>query len=233
MKPATIMIVGIVMLAVVFVSEFYVTAVVFLLSCLTLVLILAGTLIPVQSRVYQLVFPAAEPGSFLPEWPCLESIKLNPYQDQNLRFRIQTKGYRLLGIVGIAALYVMQLVLSKHGNPFRPYGQIAESGSYVLFFVLMFVSFIPVSLAGSWLFERIRLASSNVAIGSFDPGTGGYTFCDQHGARHGGTRKPMPPKPHDNVCVVFYGAKKPESSTSSAGLLFHRLHVEAAYTATR
>jgi hypothetical protein len=229
MKPVAMMIAGLVGLVMAFMVQTYVATVLFLLSCFTLLLVLAGTLVPVQSRMDGLVFPAAEPGSFIPEWPCLESKKLDPYQDQSLRFRIETKGFGLLGMIGIAALYFIQLVVSRRGNPFRPYREAGQSGEYVLFFVLLFLCFVPVTIAVSWFFERIRLVSSGIAIGSFDPHTGGYTFCDQHGARHGGTRKPMPPRPDDNICVVFYGRKNPESNTSSAGLWFHRLQLQAVY----
>jgi hypothetical protein len=226
------MIAGIVGLAMAFMVQTYVATLLFLLSCFTLLLVLAGTLVPVQSRIYGLVFPAAEPDSFIPEWPCLESKKLDPYRDQSIRFRIETKGFGFLGMIGIVALCLMQLVVSKRGNPFRPYREAGQSGEYVVFFVLLFLSFIPVTIAMTWFFERIRLASSGIAIGSFDPRTGGYTFCDQHGARHGGTRKPIPPRPDDNICVVFYGRKNPESNTSSAGLMFHRLHLQASHAGT-
>ena len=226
MKPATTMLVGVVALAAVFLAEIYVAAIVFLASCAILVLILAGTLIPIRLHACRLVIPAAGPGSFIPEWPCLENTNLDPYRDQDLRFHIEATGFRVLGVIGIGALYLIQLVTIRHGNPFRPYREVGESGDYVLFYVLAFASMVPVGMAASWLFERIRLARSSMAVGSFDPQTGGYTFCDQHGSRHGGTRKPITKKPHDNICVVFYAPNNPESNISSAGLWFHRLRLQ-------
>lgn len=228
MKPALIMLVGAVLLVAIFLAEIYVAALVFVLSCITVLLILAGTLVPVHSLSGQVTFPAAEPGSFIPQWPCLENTKLYPYRDQQVRFHVEARGFGLLGIIGVVALCVISLVLSLHGNPFRAYRAVGESGEYVLFFVMVFASFIPVGIAGTWLMERFRLASSRIALGSLDPLSGGYTFCDQHGARHGGTKKPIPPRPNDNICVVFYKPSNPEINTSSAGLMFHRLRLEAA-----
>ncbi|HEY6273668.1 MAG TPA: hypothetical protein VIX19_16935 [Terriglobales bacterium] len=227
MKPTLIMLIGAILLVAVFLAEIYVAALVFVLSCATVLLILAGTLIPAHSRTGHLALPAAEPGSFNPVWPCLENTKLDPYRDQHVRFRIEAKGFGLLGIVGIVAFVVITLVLSLHGNPFRPYREVGQSGEYVLFYVVTFASFVPAGIAGSWFLESIRLASSTAAFGSLDPHSGGYTFCDRYGARHGGTKKPMPPRPNDNICVVFYDPTNPGINTSSTGLMFHRLRLEA------
>jgi hypothetical protein len=202
-----------------------VAAIVFLLSCLTLLLILVGTLIPVPSQSFGMRFPAAEPGSQASVWPCLENVRLDPSRDQAIECRIETRGYGLLGAVGIGALFVMALVWTKHGNPFRPYVAVGETGDYVLFYFLTFVSFIPLSMAGAWFFERKLLASSRLALGSLDPRAGAYSFCDQAGVHYGGTKKPMPPKPQDNICIVFYSPRNSEVSTSSAGMMFHRLQI--------
>jgi len=226
MKPAITMLVGLFLLVVLFAAEFYIAAIVFLLGCLTLILILAGTLISPQSRVYSLAIPAAEPGSFLPEWPCLEGTRIDPHQYQRFQFHIEARGFGLLAVIGIGALYVMKLVIEKHGNPFRPYHEVAATGDYILFFVLAFVSMVPVAIAGSWFLERIRLVQSKTTIGSFDPLTGGYAFCDHHGSRFGGTRKPTQRKPEDNICVVFYAPRNSAANTSSSGLLFHRLRLQ-------
>ena len=96
MRPALIMLVGAVLLVAVFLAEIYVAAIVFVLSCLTVILILAGTVVPMHSRSGQLAFSAAEPGSFIPEWPCLEDTKLDPYRDQHLRFHIEARGFGCL-----------------------------------------------------------------------------------------------------------------------------------------
>jgi hypothetical protein len=205
----------------------YITGIVFLLGCLTLILILGGTLFSTQSRVYSLAFPASEPESFIPEWPCLEGTKIDPHQHSRFQFRIEAQGFGLLTVIGIAALYVIKLVIEKHGNPFLPYHGVLESKEYVLFFVLAFASVIPVAIAGSWFFERIRLAQPRVTIGSFDPLTGGYTFCDHHGSQFGGTRKLRHRWPEDNICVVFYAPRNSAANTSSSSLLFHRLRLQA------
>jgi hypothetical protein len=226
MKPAMIMLAGLGLMVVVFAAEFYVATIVFLLGGLTLLLILGGTMIPAHSRVSRLAFPAAEPGSFIPEWPCLEGTKIDPHRYQLFEFRIEVRGIGLVAMIGIATLYAMKLVIEKRGNPFLAYHEVGRSGDYVLFYVLAFASIVPVTIAAMWFFERTRLARSKVTIGSLDPLTGGYTFRDQHGAQFGGTRKPVSPKPQDNICVVFYGPKNPDTNTSSAGLLFHRLRIQ-------
>jgi len=233
MKPAMTMLVGVGLLVLIFAAEVYIAGIVFLLGCLTLILILGGTLFSAQSRVYSLAFPASEPGSFIPEWPCLEGTKIDPHQHQRFQFRIEAQGFGLLAMIGIAALYVIKLVIEKHGNPFLPYHGSLESKEYTLFFVLAFAGIIPVSIAGSWFFERIRLVQSRATIGSLDPLTGGYTFCDHHGSQFGGTRKPRQRKPEDNICVVFYAPKNSAANTSSAGLLFHRLRLQPSIDAAR
>jgi hypothetical protein len=225
MKPATIFIVGSVLVVAIFAAEMYVAAIVFLLCCVTLLLILAGTLISVPSQTFGMRFPAAEPISQASQWPCLENVRLDPSREQAIEWRIETRGYGLLGAVGIGALCVMALVWTKHGNPFRPYLAVGETGDYVLFYFLAFVSFIPLSMAGAWFFERKLLASSRLTLGTLDPRAGAYSFCDQAGVHYGGTKKPMPPKPQDNICIVFYAPRNPEVSTSSAGMMFHRLRL--------
>jgi hypothetical protein len=226
MKPAMIMLAGAVGLVVVFFAEFYLAAIVFLLACLILLMILTGTLIRVHSRVYHLVVSSAESESIMLQEPCLEGTKIYLDQCRPLKFRIKERGFFLLSMIGIAALYAMKLVVENHGNPFLAYRQPGESGDYLLSYILAFVGFIPVSIVGSWFRERTRLAWSRITIGSFNPYTGGYTFYDQLGSRFGGTRKPISPKPKDNVCVVFYAPKNPDANTSSTGLLFHQLQLQ-------
>jgi len=228
MKPVTILIVGAVTTLAVFAAESYVATIVFLLSCLTLFLVLAGTLVPVHSRTGRLVLPAADPAISSPQWPCLESQKFDPRQEHRIEFGIETKGFGLLAAIGSAALWFIGLVLAKHGNPLRPYPAVGETGEYLIFFVLVFVLFVPLSMAAGWFFERRLLASSMLAVGGLDPNTGAYTFCDQHGTHYGGTKKPVPPRPQDNICVVFYSPKNPDANRSSAGLMFHRLRLLAA-----
>lgn len=223
MKPAKIMLVGAIGLVLVFFTEFYFAAIVFLLACLTLFLILVGTLIRVHSRVYRLVLPPAESESIMLQEPCLEGTKIYLSPCRLFEFRIEEQGFFLLTMIGIAALYAMKLVVENHGNPFRADWQPWESGNYLLFWIVVFAGVIPVSIVVLWFRERTRLAWSRITIGNLNPHTGGYTFYDQLGSRFGGTRKPMSYRRKDNVCVVFYTPKNPDANTSSAGLLFHQL----------
>jgi hypothetical protein len=94
--------------------------------------------------------------------------------------------------------------------------------------VLAFVIFIPLGIAAHWFRERRRLAWSTLAMGSLDPHTGDYTFCDLHGAHYGDKKKPIPPKPEDNICVVFYSPKNPDANTSSTQLSFHRWRLQSS-----
>jgi len=89
MKPVTILIVGAVMTLAVFAAGLYVATIVFLLSCLTLFLLLAGTLTPVHLRNGRLVLLAADPATSSPQWPCLENQKFDPRQDHRIEFGIE------------------------------------------------------------------------------------------------------------------------------------------------
>jgi hypothetical protein len=190
-------------------------------------LVLAGTLIPVHSRTCRLVLRAVDPATTNSPWPCLENQKFDPRQDHRIEFGIEAKGFGLLAAIGSTALWVIGFVLAKRGNPLRPYPAVGETGEYVVFFMLAFAVLVPLSMAAGWFFERRLLASSMLAVGGLNPNTGAYTFCDQHGTHYGGTKKPVPSRPQDNICVVFYSPKNPDANRSSAGLMFHRLRLLA------
>jgi hypothetical protein len=220
MKTARIMLTGFGLTVALFAFEFYVAAAVFLLGCLTLLLILMGTLIRVPSRVFRLLPSPAEAGRFVR----LEGKIISQDWYEQLEFRVEERGFVRLAMIGTVALFLIESVVAVRGNPFLAYLEVGQSGDYILFSALAYVSFVPTSIAAIWFRERIRLARSIVTIGSLDP-RGGYTFCDQGGRRFGGTMLRTSREPEDNACVVFYASESPDDSTSSAGLRFHRLRI--------
>jgi hypothetical protein len=226
MKPATLLVIGLLMILAVLLFEEYLPAVLLLLSGLTVVLILVGTLVPVQSRIYRLEFLAHEgdePGrAGVLSWRCIEGRKLDPGRRHSFECHLEITRVWQLGVIGVTGLLTVGLVLAIFSNPFRPVTHI-DAGSYFLFFLLCFASLVPLGIATRWLLERQLLARSRISIGNMNSRTGAYTFSDLQGSHYGGTKIPSARNLEDNTCVVFYASTRPDINKSSCSLAFHRL----------
>jgi hypothetical protein len=226
MKPALIALVGIGGLIGLFLFEFYLPLVLFSLNCVTLSLILAGTLLPVSSRVGNVVVELKD-GIAIPDeglWLCVEGKRIDAAVAPRLEFHTEPRGYFALFFLGALSLSAIAVALGVHANLLSAYGNL-DSGSFALLFVLVFLSFVPLLIAATWLTERVLLLRASVTLGSLDPLSGGYNFTDHNGASYGGTRKLLPINPADNACLVYYWPSKAQFSRSSSGLRFHRLVV--------
>lgn len=223
MKPAVIAAVGFAGLIGVFFFEMYLPLLLVLLNSLALFLILVGTLVPIRPRMDRLVIKFREGVSTGDEsvWPCLLGKRINPNFQQRLQFHLETRGMVPLFFLGVMSLLAIAFALQVHHHLFSSY-QDVDSGPYILMFMFVFLTVIPLSGAVSWFRERLLLARASVTLGNLHPASGSYSFVDQNGANFGGTRKAIV-NPADNACLVFYSAANPEFNRSSSGLLFHRL----------
>ncbi|HLJ29262.1 MAG TPA: hypothetical protein VKY85_21315 [Candidatus Angelobacter sp.] len=224
MRPALIAIVGTAGLIGVFVFELYLPLVLFSLNSIALCLILAGTLVPIKSRIGSVVIGLEEGISISDEslWPCIQGRKINPNFRSVLEFHLESRGFFPLLLLGILSLSAMAFAVRVHGDLLSAYDKL-DSPQFVELFLFVFLSVIPVSIAAKWFFERLLLLRAIVAIGSLDSRSGGYNFVDHNEARYGGTKKVLSIHPADNICLVFYSPANPESNKSSSGLWFHRL----------
>jgi hypothetical protein len=226
MKPVTLSVIGLLMILAVLLFVQHLPAVLVLLSGMTVVLILVGTLVPVQSRIYRLEFLADEgdeprrAGAL--SWRCIEGRKLDPGRKHSIECHLEITRVWQLGVIGVTALLTVGLVLAIFSNPFRPVTH-TDSVSYFLFLLLCFASLVPLGIATRWLLERQLLARSRISIGNMNSRTGAYTFSAPPGLHYGGTKMPSAHNLEDNTCVVFYAATRPDINKSSCSLAFHRL----------
>lgn len=221
MKPLAIVAVGLIGLAGVFLFELYVPAVLLILSSLTLILVLGGTLLPANSRIFRVVFTAAE-GDISPEKRRrFQGLTLDPGQNHSFTAEVHMIRIWQLGVLGIIALLEIGLVMALYQNPFQAVREM--DFQYFMVFCLCFATIVQLTIAATWLFERRLLSMSALAIGDCNALTGQYTFCDERGDYYGGTKKPAPFAINDNTCLVFYSSSRPQMNVPSFRLLFHRL----------
>ena len=221
MKPVAIAVIGLIGLAGVFLFELYVPAVLIILSCCTLVLVLGGTLLPANSRIFRVVFAAAE-GDMSPEKQRqFQGLTLDPEKDHSFEARVQMIRIWPLGVLGVIALIEIGLVMALYQHPFQAVREMDLQ--YFMVFCLCFATIVQLTIAVTWLFERRLLSISSLAIGDCDALTGRYVFRDERGDYYGGTKRPTMRAGNDNTCLVFYSSKHPQTSIPSFHLLFHRL----------
>lgn len=223
MKPAVIAAVGFAGLITIFFFEMYLPLLLVLLNSLAVCLILVGTLVPIRPTMDRLVIKFREGVSTSDEsaWPCLLGKRINPNFQQRLQFHLETRAMVPLFLLGVLSLLAIAFALQVHHNLFSSYQQM-DSWPYLLMFLFIFLTVIPLSGAVSWFRERMLLARASVTLGNLHPASGSYSFVDQNGANFGGTRKTIV-DPADNACLVFYSTANPEFNRSSSGLLFHKL----------
>lgn len=221
MKPLAIAIVGFVGLAAVFLFELYVAAVLIILGCCTLILVLGGTLLPANSRIFRVVFASVE-GEISPEQRRrFQGLTLDPVKNHSFEARIQMIRIWQLGVLGVIALLEIGLVVALYQNPFQAVREM--DFQYFMVFCLCFATIVQLTIAAAWLFERRLLSMSALAVGDFDALTGRYVFRDERGDYYGGTKRPTMLAGNDNTCLVFYSPRDPQRSIPSFRLLFHRL----------
>ena len=221
MKPLAIAIVGLIGLAAVFLFELYVPAVLIILSSFTLILVLGGTLLPANSRIFRVVFASVE-GEISPEnRRRFQGLTLDPVKNHSFEARVQMIRIWMLGVLGVIALLEIGLVVALYQNPFQAVREM--DFQYFMVFCLCFATIVQLSIAAAWLFERRLLSMSALAVGDFDALTGRYVFRDERGDYYGGTKRPTMLAGNDNTCLVFYSPKDPQRSIPSFRLLFHRL----------
>lgn len=222
MRPAVIAVIGVVGLVGVFLFELYLPLLLVLLNGLALGLILTGTIVPISSRMGRVVIQFKE-GMSTPDeslWPCIQGKRVNPNFPRPLEFHLEPRSMFPLLFAGVLSLLAIAFAFQVHRNLFSAYQ--SDSGWYVLMFVFVFLTFIPLGLAGSWFRERLLLARSLVTMGNLHRGGKAYSFVDQNGANFGGIGKSRT-QSADNACLVFYSPMNPEFNKPSSGLLFHRL----------
>lgn len=221
MKPVSIAIIGLIGLAGVFLFELYVPAVLIILGCCTLILVLGGTLLPANSRIFRVVFASVE-GEISPEQRRrFQGLTLDPVKNHSFEARIQMIRIWQLGVLGIIALLEIGLVVALYQNPFQAVREM--DFQYFMVFCLCFATIVQLTIAAAWLFERRLLSMSALAVGDFDALTGRYVFRDERGDYYGGTKRPTMLAGNDNTCLVFYSPRDPQRSIPSFRLLFHRL----------
>lgn len=225
MRPALIAIVGIAGLIGVFLFELYLPLVLFAVNGLTLCLILTGTLVPVKSRIGRIALGLPEGFSSSDEslWPCIEGKKLDPNLPRPLEFHTESRGISPLLLLGTLSLSAMASALWVHPSLLTVCD--VDSSSFLPLFLAVFLSFVPLSIAVSWLLERVLLLRAAVTLGLLDSRSGGYNFKDHNGASYGGIKKVLPINRADNMCLVFYWPSKADFNKPSAALWFHRLVV--------
>jgi hypothetical protein len=223
MRPAVIALVGFAALIGVFLLEVYLPLLLVLLNSLALGLILAGTLVPVSSKMGRVVITFKEGRSTSDEslWPCIAGKRINPNFQRPLEFHVEMRGMLPLLFLGILSLSAISFALQVHHRLFSVY-QDMDSGRYHLMFLFVFLTSIPLSGAVSWFRERLLLARASVTIGNVNPAGRGFSFVDPNGSNFGGPGRAAL-HPADNACLVFYSPANPEFNKSSSGLLFHQL----------
>ena len=223
MKPAAIIAIGLIGVSGVFLFELYVPAILFVLACSTVLMVLGGTLLPVNSRTCNLSFhpsPEEEKNIDISRWHIFEGIKIDPQEIHTFKVRLQMIRIWQLGTLGVIALLEIGLVLAFYQNPFQLIRDM--DADYFFMFFLCFASLIQISIAWTWVLERKLLASSALAIGDFDAATGRYTFRDPAGEPYGGTKRPVAHS-QNNTCMVFYLSGQPQINVPSFRFRFHRL----------
>ena len=221
MKPVAIAVIGLIGLAGVFLFELYVPAVLIILGCCTLILVLGGTLLPTNSRIFSVVFASVE-GEISPEKRRrFQGLTLDPVQNHPFEARVQMIRIWQLGVLGVIALLEIGLVVALYQNPFQAVREM--DFQYFMVFCLCFATIVQLTIAATWLFERRLLSNSALAVGDFDALTGRYVFRDERGDYYGGTKRPTMLAGNDNTCLVFYAPRDPQRSIPSFRLLFHRL----------
>ena len=221
MKPVAIAVIGLIGLAGVFLFELYVPAVLIILGCCTLILVLGGTLFPANSRMFRVVFAAAEGEVTSEQRRRFHGLTLDPGKSHSFEARVQMVRIWPLGFLGVIALLEIGLVMALYQNPFQAVREM--DFQYFMVFCLCFATIVQLTIAGAWLSERRLLSMSVLAVGDFDALTGRYVFRDERGDLYGGTKRPARIAGNDNTCLVFYSPKDPQRSIPSFSLLFHRL----------
>lgn len=221
MKPAIILAVGIIGLAAIFLFEAYVPAVLLALSTCTVLMILGGTLVPINSMTRTVRFRSAADSIDESRWRRFEGMKLDPTQEHSFTISIEMIRIWRLGLLGILALVEIGLVMLSYPDPLRPVSKMGFE--YYLFLFLCFSGILQSAIAGNWLLERKLLKTSGLAVGECHVPSGRYTFRDHNGEHRGGTKKPVQRHANNNTCLVFYSPQHPDANVPSFRLLFHRL----------
>jgi len=221
MKPLSIAVIGLIGLSGIFLFELYVPAVLIILGCFTLILVLGGTLLPANARIFRVVFASVE-GEISPEKRRrFQGLTLDPVKNHSFEARVQMVRIWQLGVLGVIALLEIGLVIALYQNPFQAVREM--DFQYFMVLCLCFATTVQLTIAAAWLFERRLLSISSLAIGDCDALTGRYVFRDERGDFYGGTKRPARMAGNDNTCLVFYSSKYPQMSVPSFRLLFHRL----------
>jgi hypothetical protein len=221
MKPVSIAMIGLIGLAGLFLFEFYIPAVLIILGCCTLILVLGGTLLPANSRMFRVVFASVEGESSPEKRRRFHGLTLDPGENHSFEARVQMIRIWQLGVLGVVALLEIGLIAALYQHPFQAVREM--DFQYFMVLCLCFATTIQLTIAAAWLLERRLLARSALAIGDFDALTGRYVFRDERGDYYGGTKRPTMLAGNDNTCLVFYSPKHPQRSIPSFRLLFHRL----------
>jgi hypothetical protein len=221
MKPAIILAAGIIGLAATFLFEAYAPAVLLALSACTVLMILGGTLVPVNSMTRTVRFRSVGEAIDESRWRCFEGVKLDPTQEHSFIVSIEMTRIWSLGLLGILALVEIGLVMLSYPRPLQPVSKMGFE--YCLLLFLCFGGILQLGIAANWLLERKLLKSSGLAVGDYHVPSGRYTFRDQNGEHRGGTKKPVQRHGNNNTCLVFYSPQHPDANVPSFRLLFHRL----------
>src|SRR5215471_8893107 len=147
MKPAVIAVIGVAGLVSVFLFELYLPLLLVSLNALALGLILTGSLVPVSSRIGRVVIQLKE-GASIPDeslWPCIQGKKINPNFPRPLEFHLEPRSMFPLLLIGVLSLSAIAFALQVHRSLFSVYEN--DSGSYMLMFLFVFLTIIPLSLA--------------------------------------------------------------------------------------
>lgn len=221
MKPAIILAAGIIGLAAVFLFEAYAPAVLLALSVCTVLMILGGTLVPVNSMKRTVWFRSA--GEVMDEsrWRRFEGMTLDPAQEHSFTVLIEMTRIWRLGLLGVLALVEIGLVMLSYPDPLQPVNKMGFE--YSLFVALCFGGILQIGIAANWLLERKLLKASGLAVGECHVPSGRYTFRDHNGEHRGGTKKPVQCHVNNNTCLIFYSPQHPDANVPSFRLLFHRL----------
>jgi hypothetical protein len=99
MKPVSIAMIGLIGLAGLFLFEFYIPAVLIILGCCTLILVLGGTLLPANSRIFRVAFASFE-GEISPEKQRrFHGLTLDPWENHSFEARVQMIRIWQLGVL--------------------------------------------------------------------------------------------------------------------------------------
>lgn len=222
MKPQLIAAIGFAGLVLVIISEIYAPALLFLTGCIILLLVIAGTLVPVQFREGICTLINTDEGNEA----SVCGHRIDPQYSYVLRYRCEISGMRFVGVTALYGLLAMAGALAFHPLLFSPLD--AGSETTLWWELSLMAGFIPVAVAASWLSERVILIRSAVAIGNFDPMSGAYDFRDAREQVYGGVRRVRIGAPADNGCLVFYLPADPNRHVPSTGMRFHRLALQVS-----